>query len=217
MTVADAKARPFKRPVAPADYNPREVWLAAAMQLLRDYFSERGYTVPERVRVSCGFPLGRKRAIGQAWASTRSRDQHFEIFICPSLDKPYVVLSTLIHELVHVTVGLKAGHRGHFIECGKRIGLTSPWTATGEDKDLTRYLKTLAAQLGDYPHGSIDKMTTGKKKQSTRLVKAHCLGCTYTVRIAASWLMLAVPTCPNEDCVKHGEAFDIEWPAVPDE
>lgn len=207
----------FKRSAAPsAAYQAREVWIAKAMAQLRRHFADCSYTIPAEVRVSCGWPLGRKKAIGQAWSSTASRDKHHEIFVSPVIDKPTQVLAILVHELVHVTVGVEAGHRGHFVECARKVGLMGPWTATTENDALAAYLKRLAADLGPYPHASLERMTTGKKKQTTRLVKAHCTGCTYTIRAAMSWLLVGMPTCPNADCIKHGEPFEIDVPEPPE-
>lgn len=203
-------------------YQAREQWLATAMQKLRPVFSANGYEIPKNVRVSCGLPSGRafsrtKRAIGEAWASTASRDKHFEIFISPTIDDPLQVLATLLHELVHVTVGLQAGHKGRFIECARAVGLDAPWTATGPSEEGAARLNALAKKLGKYPHASLDKMTTGKKKQGTRLIKVCCLRCLYTMRIAMTWLLVAVPTCPDPDCEGHDEAMDVDLPDAEDE
>ena len=199
-------------------YEARETWLARAMAKLRPFFSSVGFEVPENVRVSCGLPSGRafsrKRAIGEAWASTASRDKHFEIFVSPTIDRPTHVLSVLVHELVHVTVGLACGHKGRFIECARAVGLEGPWTSTSASDALTQRLNAICESLGKYPHGSLDKMTNGKKKQGTRLVKAHCLGCTYTIRAAMTWLLIGVPCCPNPECLKEGEPMEIDTPEL---
>lgn len=200
------------------NHTTRETWLQAATTHLRKHFAKKQYTIPDEVRISCGLPSSgafatKKRAIGEAWASTASDDQHFEIFISPTIAKPDQVLATLAHELVHVTVGLKHGHRGQFIECARAIGLASPWAATHADDTLTTFFDALKPKLGDYPHATLNgDMTTGKKKQKTRLLKVGCPHCGYTTRITMQWILIAVPTCPNENCEHHGETFEVVLP-----
>ncbi len=195
----------------------REVWLAAAVTKLRPFFSSHGFEISDALRVSCGWPsvggtAPGKRRIGEAWSSTSSRDKHFEIFISPALDKPAEVLAVLVHELVHVAVGLECGHKGRFPMYARSVGLEGRMTATYPSDPLRERLNDLAGKLGKYPHGSLDGMTNGRKKQKARLIRASCLTCTYTIRAAMTWLLIAVPTCPNPDCHSFGKAFDIAFP-----
>lgn len=203
-------------------YQAREMWLASAVGKLRPYFSSKGYEIPERLRVSCGLPSSRafgakKRAIGEAWTSKASRDKHFEIFVSPTIDKAPVVLSTLVHELVHVTVGLECGHKGRFAICARAVGLTGPMRQTSADTMLRDRLNDLSQKLGKYPHGSLDKMTNLKKKQGTRLIKVFCIGCTYTIRVTMSWLTIAVPACPDPECIDHGKQMHVDLPEEEEE
>lgn len=41
--------------------------------------------------------------------------------------------------------------------------------------------------------------------RTTRLRKVHCHACGYTVRMARSWMSVALPPCPNPECEHHGE------------
>ena len=77
------KKQTFKRSMPPTDAIAREVWLLQALNGMRPLFSDAGYQIPERVRVSCGLPsvkaFGKtKRRIGECWSSKNSKDQHFE-------------------------------------------------------------------------------------------------------------------------------------------
>jgi hypothetical protein len=198
-------------------YKARETWLADAMAEMRRSFKRLGWTIPDKVRVSCGLPSvsafgAKKRRIGEAWSSKSSRDQHHEIFISPTIDDPVIVLGVLVHELVHVTVGIEAGHKGKFVECARAVGLEGPWTATTASERLSVDLKRLTKDLGDYPHASLSQMTNGRKKQTTRLIKAGCPECGYCGRFTMMWLMIAIPTCPNESCEKFGTAFEVVLP-----
>lgn len=196
----------------------REQYLQAAIAKARTHFEAKGWNVPKAVRVSCGLPSTKafaktKRAIGEAWASTASADQHFEIFISPTIDDATDVLATLVHELVHVTVGLKAGHRGEFINCAKDVGLIGPWTMSKASDELSDKINKWRESLGDYPHRALSKMTNNRKKQTTRLVKCQCEECGYTIRTSMKWILTAVPACPNQDCARHGKPMTADIPA----
>lgn len=194
----------------------RETWLAAAVkELQKTVFAKN--KIPTAQRVACGWPsvggLAKKtRRIGEAWSSVASGDKHFEIFISPYLSDPIQVLATLAHECVHTTVGLECGHKGAFARVAKEIGLEGKMTATHAGEELKKKLQGIVKRIGKYPHATLDGMTNGKKKQSTRMVKAECGGCGYTVRASMKWILVAVPTCPNEGCDCCGEAMNVELP-----
>lgn len=193
-------------------HKTRESWLMAALQLLKPLFTSNGYKVPEKVRVSCGFPsrnpLGqRKRAIGECWSDSSSKGKVFEIFISPTISKPLDVIDTLVHEIVHATVGLKCGHKGAFKVCALKVGLEGKMTQASAGAELKKHLEGLLVKLGVYPHDTLDgtKMTNGKKPEGCRLLKASCPECTYVVRVTRKWLDVAIPTCPNPECGNFGE------------
>jgi len=191
----------------------RETWLLQAMQYARPLFEEAGAPLPEEVRVSCGLPsvgaFASKRRIGEAWASTASKDKHCEVFISPTIDDPVLILGVLLHELVHCAVGVKCGHKGKFPIIAGKIGLLGPWTSTTAGESLNARLTKWAERLGEYPHGKLEKMDNGRKKQATRLVKCWCDECGYTVRSTLKWLLLAAPTCPDEECPNYGVPFKL--------
>ncbi len=112
----------------------REDWLNAAVAELRPHFARAGYVMHQKVRVSCGWPGGRSgkggKRIGECWSRECSTGGNFELFISPVLAESERVLDVLVHELVHVVVGLKAGHRATFAKCAAAVHLVAPWTAT---------------------------------------------------------------------------------------
>lgn len=189
-------------------YQTREEWLQAAVELMRPLFKSAGYTVPI-VRVSCGWPssggLGRKsRTIGQAWSKAASSDNVSQIFISPWLDIKVAsecgVLSTLVHEVVHSTVGIEEKHNKVFSKCARAVGLEGKLTHTHAGEKLVEAMKMWAAKLGPYPHGKLDKTKGPVKKQTTRMVKCECPECGYTARVTRKWLDdIGAPHCP-----KHG-------------
>jgi hypothetical protein len=187
-------------------YATREQWLVALMERFTAWF-EPEYAVPKNIRISCGFPSGRaipkengKCALGQCFGSERSADQHFEIFISPVRSNALKVAATVAHEMCHAVVGIAAKHGKLFKAAATHMLLEGKMTATkGSDAFNAKIALTLDG-LGPYPHADLDprKMSDGKKKQTTRLLKAECPMCQYTVRITRKWLDdVGPPHCPN--------------------
>ena len=123
----------------------RQQWLEAAVEALRTKFADAGYCVPEKVRVSIGWP---KRAascgaIGECWATEASSDAHNELFISPELTEAARILGVLGHEMAHATVGTAAGHKKPFKRCALAIGLQGPMRATTESPEFVTWAETL--------------------------------------------------------------------------
>lgn len=195
-TRAQMRARKQRERVV---YTSREVWLQTATELLRPRFAEAGFPVPEKVRVSVGWPGGRgkkKNVIGQCWPQELASDKVHAIFISPSLTDATKVLGVLVHELVHASVPKGTQHRGAFVKVAAGLGLTPPWTATGEGPLLVEHLLGLQTKLGAYDHGGLT--TTGRLiVQGTRMLKVVCPEDGYTVRTTRKWLEVGNPSCPD--------------------
>jgi hypothetical protein len=56
--------------------------------------------------------------------------------------------------------------------------------------------------LGDYPHAQLSMST--RKTQATRMLKAVCPSCGYTVRLTAKWAAKGLPSCPID-----GDTFNL--------
>jgi hypothetical protein len=194
----------------------REAWLTKAMALARPLFDKAGAPLPSEIRISCGLPsvgaFASKRRVGEAWSTTASKDQHHEVFISPTVDDPRQVLAILLHELVHCAVGLDCGHKGRFPIVGAKIGLVGPWTSTEAGDELAARLGDWSERLGDYPHKALEKMTNGRKKQTTRLVKCWCDACGYTVRTSLKWILIASPVCPDPECESNALPMSVGLP-----
>lgn len=196
-----AKAKRESAKPAKVLVETREQWLMQGVDALRPIFTEAGYEVPERVRVSCGFPGGgsaRKR-IGEAWDPSAANDHVAQIFISPTIEQGTRALDILAHELVHVTVGNKHGHKKPFKDCATAIGLTGKMTATVAGDELLAKLTEIVSKLGDYPHAGLN--LSSRKKQTTRMVKVACKDpeCEcggYTVRTTRKWIETGCPRCP---------------------
>lgn len=185
-------------------YETREQWLNSLMELLKPHFSANGYELNGSIRLSCGFPRGRKVIVGQCWSITQSKDQTTEIFISPNIDEPIEAGSILTHELCHAAVGVNQGHMTAFKHCALSVGLIGTMTATSASPDLIRIIADCFDLLGRYPHAALKDLD--QKKQTTRLIKATCPDCGYNVRITRKWIDTAgCPICPTCDIkLKNG-------------
>lgn len=180
--------------------NNREEWLSAAVAELRPFFDALGKPLPANVRVACGFPSNARRsgAIGECWADTASADQTFEVLISPVLDDPLRVFDVLVHELCHSTAGAM-NHSGNFQKVASAMHLQpSPtkagWKATVRGPEFVTTFGSIIDSLGPYPHAALTM--SERKVQTTRMLKAVCPSCGYTVRLTQKWAALGLPSCP---------------------
>ncbi len=181
----------------------RHAWLEDATVWARAHLATAGLDVPATVRVSVGLPFkARKATIGQCWHSTASGDGHREVFISPVLADGPVILATLIHELIHAALPDGEGHGPTFKRWTVAAGLEGKPTATVAGEALQAELEAWVAKRGPWPAAALDPKASGRKTQTTRLIKCECATCGYTARTTAKWLnALGAPICPGED---HG-------------
>jgi hypothetical protein len=180
----------------------REDWLTAAVNELRPFFDAVGKPLPQNVRVTCGFPSNAKRsgAIGECWADTASADKTFEVLISPTLDDPLHVFDVLVHELCHSTAGAM-NHGVNFQRAATLMHLAPSagpkgWKATGRASTFEPTFGEIISSLGAYPHAALTM--NSKKVQGTRMLKAVCPSCGYTVRLTSKWANLGLPSCPQD-------------------
>lgn len=174
----------------------REEWLSAAVEELRPVFDPIN-PLPEKIRVTCGFPSVRstalKKRIGEHWSPKASEDQTHEILISPVLDDSVEVFAVLVHELAHAATD-GDGHQGRFPATVRSLSLQGKPSQTYAGDAFKQRFKDLIDGLGPYPHA---KLNVGShKKQSTRMLKAVCPACGYTVRLTSKWLAVGLPICP---------------------
>jgi len=192
--------RAFKHRAAATAVTPsleRQHWLERAVEALRTKFAEAGYTIPQKIRVSIGWP---KRAascghIGECWSATASSDQHAEIFISPQLTEGVRIMDVLAHELARATTP-GARHGKAFKQVALAIGLKGPMRATTATPEFVAWAKALFKHIGLYPAGFIIDLP----KQSTRMRKCECPTCGYIARVSAKWLdSSGPPICPTDE------------------
>jgi hypothetical protein len=181
MTTINTKTKKMSTTAA---FPTREAWLEALIDQLRPTFEKAGHRIPERVRVSVGFPSSRGaikhvKAIGQCWPGHLAEDGVPQIFVSPVLDEQNAA-ETVVHELVHAAVGCGHGHRGPFKACALAVGLMSPMRTTPASPELTQRLTALCEQLGPFPHARL-RESHDRKKQGIRQIKLVC-GCGRIIR-----------------------------------
>lgn len=195
-------------------YPYKEQWLSQAVEFyLRPYFTAQGHNIPERVRVSTGWPsrgamAKRNRVIGQAFAPDCSADGTSEVIVSVYLDDPVEVLGVLVHECLHHAVGIDAKHGKPFKDGMRAVGLEGKVTATKVGDDLLVHVRNWVEALGAYPHARLD----GKKKpgQVGRMLKWKCQKCGLIVRSTQKWH----DTYPNPWPCPCGEQLEfVEPPA----
>lgn len=164
----------------------RESWLTAALVELKPVLLKANLKVPKKVKVSCGWPgsANRKKVVGECWVEQQ------QIFVSPMISgecNPQGVLATLLHEAVHACLPSGIGHKKPFKTAAAIVGLEGKATATRASDELCNgVFKQIVKKLGPYPHRAL-KLSSGKKKQTTRLIKMYC-ECGLTVRITKKWI-----------------------------
>lgn len=144
----------------------REEWLEKAIKLLdKEFFSGRGYKLPKKMKVACGFARGGGDVIGQCFHEVHTEDGTVHMLVCPTLGKEVTrVLDVLLHEMIHASLGAGAKHGPQFKKLATEFGLVGKMTATtvAESSELHKKLLTIAGKLGDYPHSPIKLKRKGR-------------------------------------------------------
>lgn len=209
----------------------RETWLDKAVDLLRPYFKSRGYELPEKVKVSCGWPSRgglsvKNRVLGECWPSNETGDGVKQIYVSPVVSKGSEVLGVLVHELGHAALADGVGYKKPFKKFCEVIGLEGPATHTVVGIDLGKILTDLLEDERDqdydtgigndylpaYPQADIIP-TVKEKKQTTRMHKLVCPKSDdhaeedILIRASKKVLALGIPSC---FCGKEFEVVDKE-------
>ena len=174
-------SEPGGRFVSPS-FSTREEWLSVFVKYLRPVFAAAGSPLPEKIRISCAFPVRSRTAIGQILSQRLSMDGTREIFISPVLSEAARVCDVVIHELVHAALPEGCGHGAKFRRLALKLGLVGKMTATIAGEQLRAWLESIIpVYLGEYPHSRVISFDAGKK-QTTRLIKLQCPACEMIVR-----------------------------------
>lgn len=155
----------------------REMWLMNAVKLLRPVLSSVGLALPEKVRVSCGFPTVSReqqvrgfRAFGQSFPASASKDGTVEVFISPVLDQAVKlnesgVLDTLAWVLAKVSENYDVDKSHRALRLQKVSGrvVSTP--------EFVEALAQVIEKLGAYPHAALE-IEEVAKEAAKRYAKA---------------------------------------------
>lgn len=197
----------------------REEWLQRRLyDTVRPIVEAAGYTMPP-IRVSCGWTGSGIEGctLGVCYDKTASEAGIYEIFISPTLVDPIAIVGTMLHETAHAIAGCGVQH--HAIVYGV-VAEKLDLTRSGMDGKGTRWPDEACPSLKlqdtwrvamekwePYPHavllppppstaGGTGSYGQGKgERQSTRLLKASCATCGYTVRVTMKWASRGLPIC----------------------
>ncbi len=166
-------------------HTTREGWMMSFVEHVKPVFKSLKHPLPT-VRVSCGMP-SRKRVGGVCYHSICSEDSAREIFVSAGKDNSIDVLQILIHELCHAALPDDAKHGPAFCSLAKQVGLEGKMTESVPSEELVKCLHTfIKSTLGKYPHRKM--IADESKKQTTRLIKMVCKGCSMVIRSSRKWI-----------------------------
>jgi len=188
----------------------REEWLNKAVVELSNLFNRKGLELPTNISVSCGWPSKAiAKSVGECWSNDQSDGGVFEVFISPRLcivASSMGVLSTLVHELLHISIGIEHSHKKPFQKAMKIIGLEGKATSTEAGPDLLTELEAIAKTLGEYPHKSLNLKGKPVNKPIKKTLKACCPECDYVIQVKRTLFEeKGAPICPV-----HGKKFEEE-------
>lgn len=138
----------------------RLIWLIDAVNILREDLKTIA-PAPQTIGVVYGLPdaydtAARLHCDGVCQDNTELDDPdsfgfYARVFISPKLVSRSVVLVTLVHELIHASVGCVHGHDKVFEIPARKIGLIGPITSTYPKQELRARLMEISNTLGSYP------------------------------------------------------------------
>lgn len=173
----------------------REAWLTAALPALCKILRAAGAPDFPAPLISMGLPSkgalsAKRKRIGECWSEKAvGAEKRCAIFISPVLDDPVRVLDVYLHELIHAAIGTKEGHGPKFKAVATACGFTGKMRSTEPTPELAGKLKSLADDLGPFPHEALKNFRAPEKKQTTRMRLYVCDACGQKIRCASDTLV----------------------------
>ena len=186
-------------------HSTREGWLQEFIERSRPLFVEAGAPLPEKVRVSIGFPSKgqRSKVIGECFYASAAVDSVSEIFIRPSLQaNPSQIADVLTHELIHAALPEGEGHGPAFGRVARALGLEGKLTSTTAGAKWHELHDPILAELAAFPGAELrGAVAGGKKTQTTRMVKVSCPECGWHFRTSQQ----NIDAITDHTCLACGE------------
>lgn len=200
------------------NYPNREAWLHAFTDAARPHFASASRPLPDTLRIGVGWTSGGARAaskvIGECYHPSHASDGVRSIIISTGAGLPdaEAVAAVLTHELAHAALEAGVGHKRPFVDLVRALGLEGKATATVAGDVWRAWAGPVLEALGPYPHSTLTAGETGKKKQSTRMLKIECPseGCGMLYRASRKNVDRGLPKCPECDARMVCEACDGE-------
>lgn len=173
--------------------NTREDWLRACLTRVTAGWPV-GADLPENTRISVGFPQKRRGKGGNRAAEHYRPDESeggfWEIFVSPAMGDALEVARAVAFEAARIST---------------RRAPTAP-----EIKSLSERAERVVKTLPPYPHSALKVGTTPTATApgaevpgpGSRMIRAVCPTCGYSLRTTRKWLAVAVPSCPADPA--HG-------------
>lgn len=177
----------------------RQAWIEAATLALRERFEYAGYTMPEAVRVSVGWPKrgAQCNGVGECWSPEAADDKHTEIFVSPELVDGKDIVAALAHLLSHAIVGRDQGHKVAFKRCARAVGLEGAMRGATPSHEFGEWIDELVERLDFYPAGHLTDNPKHKQPARMRLCECDVAGHGYSVRTTRKWIDAdGPPWCP---------------------
>ena len=170
--------------------------MMALAEKLRPMFMSIDAKIPDRFRISLSLMKG--KALGVCYDVTCSADHTYEILVKIDQADPLEVAAIVTHELIHASIGIDCKHGPEFKKVALALGLEGKMTHTRPGDRFRANIGPILEEMGPFPHArlDLDGKRVGPKKQTTRMHKAVCNECGYTVRVAAKWVAIGRPGCP---------------------
>jgi predicted DNA-binding ribbon-helix-helix protein len=161
------------------NFATREQWLGSLIEAMRPAFAAKGYTLPETVKVSVGFPSTgyRGKRLGECWPASKSAKGWTEIFISPLVDGETRLANILTHELCHAAIGCKGSHGKLFRKVGEAMQLEGPPKSMLGGAAWLAWATPILDAVGPIPHAPLAPYAAQPKKQTTRMLKCECPEC----------------------------------------
>lgn len=181
----------------------REEWINEASKLIDDtilieaskklgftYYSDKKKDKSD-VKYTMSWPTrgaasnAKRRVLGQCYPPEMSQGNVWEILLTLGEADVMTVLTTLLHEKIHVITGHEdrnAGHGNRFKQLALASGLDMPMRSTPATPELLKQFKKMTRKLGKLHHDALDYTT--RNKQGIRNLKFGCTSCQFTGRAA---------------------------------
>jgi hypothetical protein len=204
----------------------REAWLRRAADQFRTMIEQvSGIQVPD-FRVAMGYGAHRFERYVPAITYPRTDDEKGlnQVYISPKLSDTMDVLLALLHSMIHVALESKGaegweGHGSAFAEHSMRLGFDGDAKAI-PSPGLAAEMITIAAALGEFPHGALKAartpveksaetqalvtagappVTSGMKSEKNRWISYYCDKHDGAVRMVASKAARCAMVCTEFD------------------